>query len=72
MTKIKMLSDLNVVVEVVQRGMYQHKVDLDMLNAVKFKLADVSSVSPSSEQRWADEGLKLVFTCTCLFVYCPM
>ena len=31
--------------------MYQHKVDLDMLNAVKIKLADVLSVSPSSEQR---------------------
>ena len=36
--------------------MYQRKVDLDMLNAVKIKLADVSSVSPSSEQRW-DCGL---------------
>ena len=32
-----------------QRGMYQHKVDLDMLNAAKIKLADVSSVSPSSD-----------------------
>ena len=31
--------------------MYQRKVDLDMLNAVKNVLADVSSVSPSSEQR---------------------
>ena len=31
--------------------MYQREVDLDMLNAVKIKLADVSSVSPSSEQR---------------------
>ena len=39
-----------------QRGMYQRKVDLDMLNAVKIKLAGVSSVSPSSEQRW-DCGL---------------
>ena len=29
--------------------MYQRKVDLDMLNAVKIKLADVSSISPSSE-----------------------
>ena len=27
-------------------GMYQRKVDLDMLNAIKIKLADVSSVSP--------------------------
>ena len=31
--------------------MYQRKVDVDMLNPVKIKLADVSSVSPSSEQR---------------------
>ena len=30
---------------------YQRKVDVDMLNAVKSVLADVSSVSPSSEQR---------------------
>ena len=29
--------------------MYQRKVDVDMLNAVKSMLADVSSVSPSSE-----------------------
>ena len=31
--------------------MYQRKVDVDMLNAVKSVLADVSSISPSSEQR---------------------
>ena len=31
--------------------MYQRKVDVDMLNAVKCVLADVSSVSPSSEQK---------------------
>ena len=31
--------------------MYQLKVDVDMLNAVKSMLADVLSVSPSSEQR---------------------
>ena len=31
--------------------MYQRKVDVDMLNAIKSVLADVSSVSPSSEQR---------------------
>ena len=31
--------------------MYQRKVDVDMLNAVKSVLADVSSVSPSSEQK---------------------
>ena len=29
--------------------MYQHKVDVDMLNAVTSVLADVSSISPSSE-----------------------
>ena len=34
----------------VKRRMYQRKVDVDMLNAVKSVLADVSSVSPSSEQ----------------------
>ena len=28
--------------------MYQRKVDVDMLNAVKSVLADISSVSPSS------------------------
>ena len=32
-------------------GMYQRKVDLNMLNAVKIKLADVSSVSPSSAEQ---------------------
>ena len=31
--------------------MYQRKVDVNMLNAVNSVLADVSSVSPSSEQR---------------------
>ena len=38
--------------------MYQRKVDVDMLNAVKSVLpADVSSVSPSSKQRLrSDEG----------------
>ena len=35
----------------VKHTMYQLKVDVDMLNAVKSVLADVSSVSPSSEQR---------------------
>ena len=36
----------------VLRTMYQRKVDVDTLNAVKSVLADVSSrVSPSSEQR---------------------
>ena len=37
--------------------MYQGKVDVDMLNAVKSMLADVSSVSPSSEQRGVNEEL---------------
>ena len=32
------------------RTMYQSKVDVDMLNAVKSVLADVLSVSPLSEQ----------------------
>ena len=33
-----------------KRALYQRKVDVDMLNAVKSVLADVSNVSPSSEQ----------------------
>ena len=36
---------------VVKCTIYQCKVDVDMLNAVKSMLADVSSVRPSSEQR---------------------
>ena len=36
--------------------MYQRKVDVDMLNAIKSVLADISSISPSSEQR-GDYGL---------------
>ena len=35
----------------VKRATYQRKVDVDMLNGVKSELAEVSSVSPSSEQR---------------------
>ena len=35
----------------IERTMYQRKIDVNMLNAVKSVLADVSSVSPSSEQR---------------------
>ena len=31
-------------------GMYQRKADLDMLNAVKMKLADVSSVTATPTQ----------------------
>ena len=38
----------------VKRTMYQRKVDVDMLNAVKSVVDDVSSVSPSSEQRAID------------------
>ena len=34
----------------VKRTLYQRKVDVDMLNAVKSIRADVSSASPSSEQ----------------------
>ena len=41
----------------VKRTIYQREVDVDMLNAVKSVLADVSSVSPSS-------GQKLVLTGT--------
>ena len=33
-----------------KRKMYQRKVDVDMFNDVRSVLADVSSVSPSSEQ----------------------
>ena len=36
--------------------MYQRKVDVDILNAVKSVLAEVSSVSPSSEQRGTELG----------------
>ena len=39
----------------VKRTMYQRKVDMDMLNALKSVLASVSSVSPSSEQREGEE-----------------
>ena len=38
--------------------MYQRKVNLDMLNAVKIKSADVSSLGPSSDLCF-DEGLTL-------------
>ena len=38
---------------------YQRKVNVDMLNAVKSVLADVSSVSPSSEQR-GDDGSPII------------
>ena len=41
---------------------YQRKVDVDMLNAVKSVLADVSSVSPSSEQPPRRRRPKLVLT----------
>ena len=37
--------------------MYQRRVDVDMLNAIKSVLADVSSVSPSSEQYLCSDGL---------------
>ena len=40
------------------------KVDVDMLNVVKSVLADVSSVSPSSEQK---KGLSLETTANTLF-----
>ena len=52
--------------------MYQRTVDVGMLNAVKSVLADVSSISPSSEQgQWArtcsDEGLTLETSANTLF-----
>ena len=53
--------------------MYQRKVDVDMLNAVKSVLADISSVSPQSEQRaksktfCSDEGLTLETSANTLF-----
>ena len=37
---------------------YQRRVDVDMLNTVKSVLADVSSVSPSSEQREPTHSLR--------------
>ena len=49
--------------------MYQRKVDVNMLNAVKSVLADVSSIRPSLEQRGKDrlgstqvESLEVVHT----------
>ena len=44
--------------------MYQREVDVDMLNAVKSLLAEVLSVSPSSEE---DEGLTLETSANKLF-----
>ena len=38
------------VVVAVKHTMYQRKVDVDMLNAVKSVLADILSISPLSEQ----------------------
>ena len=43
---------LKTVVSTKRWRMYQRKVDVDMLNAVKSLLADVSSISPSSEQSY--------------------
>ena len=39
---------------VVKHTMYQCKVDVDMLNTVKSVLAEVSSISPSSEPSLID------------------
>ena len=50
-TDREMFHTLKFRVSHVKRTMYQGKVDVDMLNAVKNVLADVSSVSPSSERR---------------------
>ena len=48
--------------------MYQHKVGVDMLNAIKSVLADVSSVSPLSKPRSSDEGLTLETSANTLFM----
>ena len=40
----------NVCKRAIKYTLYQRKVDVDMLNAVKSMLADVSTVNPSSEQ----------------------
>ena len=50
--------------------MYQRKVNVDMLNTVKSVLVDVSSVSPSSEQKehsCSDEGLTLETSANTLY-----
>ena len=59
--------------DMVKCTMYQCKIDVDMLNAIKSVLADVSSVSPSSEQSWglglcSDEGLTLEMSANTLFM----
>ena len=46
------------VLNTIQYAMYQRKVDLDMLSAVKIKFADVSSVSPSLEQRFLQDSTR--------------
>ena len=48
-----------------RRRMYQREVDVDMLNAVKSLLADVSSVSPSSEQRVTEVELPVQYREDC-------
>ena len=50
--------------------MYQRKVDVDTLNAIKSVLADVLSVSPLSEQTslCSDEGLTLEASANTLFM----
>ena len=47
----------------VKRTMYQRKVDVDMLNAVKSVLADILSASPSSEQRAALWSVNAPWVC---------
>ena len=49
------------------------KVDVDMLNTVKIKLADVLSVSPLSEQRWLAQNACLysyIFLGVIILQYC--
>ena len=47
-------------------SMYQRKVGVYMLNAVKSVLADVSSVSPWSEQKDYPPPLPITFVCVCV------
>ena len=50
--------------------MYQRKVDVNILNAVKNMLADVSSVNLSSEQRANVDTLYVIHTYILLPRYC--
>ena len=50
------------------RTMYQRKVDVDMLDTIKSVLADISSISPPSEQSLcSDEGPTLETSANTLY-----